>query len=174
MCLCSVVVASACVILVAIVIITPSVAVTQSVISSICSQTQNQEICEIILLIDNRTNSADLPLLSLISIEVAMKQVDKNYQAFCQFHDNTTDPGLKISFENCVRIYQNMKDIIRKDYKLSQQKQYKSICDLGKLTTLAYDCENGLPSNSPTAAITEDMLLHAQTVAYTNSFVAGS
>lgn len=112
------------------------------------------------------------PLLSLISIELATKQADKNYQAFCQFYDNTNDPGLKISFENWIRIYRNMKDILQKDYKLSQKKQSKSINDLGKLTTLAYDCENGLPSNSPTAATTQDLLLHAQTVAYTNSFVA--
>ncbi|KAI9185395.1 hypothetical protein LWI28_006805 [Acer negundo] len=153
----------------------PSSGVSQDVLATICGQTQNQETCEEILLSDQRTSSADPPLLSLISLEQTMKRIDRNFDAFSQFQDNTTDPALKIAFENCVTLYQNIKDILRADYKLSQHGKYDRITDLGQLTTLAYNCENGISSSiSPTAGITEDMLLIAQTAVYTNSYVAGS
>ncbi|KAL5853858.1 hypothetical protein ACOSQ3_008976 [Xanthoceras sorbifolium] len=94
-----------------------------------------------------------------------MKQVDRNFDPFYQFSNNTTDMALKNCFENCVTLYQNMRDILQADYKLSHQKLYNNITDLGQLTTLAYNCENGMSSSSssPTAGITEDMLLTAQT-----------
>ncbi|KAK3199119.1 hypothetical protein Dsin_022534 [Dipteronia sinensis] len=93
-----------------------------------------------------------------------MKQVDRNFVVFSRFRDNTSDPTLKNAFENCVTLYQNMKDILQADYKLSQHGKYDSITDLGQLTTLAYNCENEISSSSsPTAGITEDMLLIAQT-----------
>ncbi|KAK1582722.1 hypothetical protein Q3G72_017638 [Acer saccharum] len=153
----------------------PSSGVSQDVLATICGQTQNQETCEKALQSDPRTISADPPILSLISLELTMKQVDMNFNAFSQFRDNTSDPALKIAFESCVTLYQNMKDILRADYKLSQQRKYDRITDLGQLTTLAYNCENGISSSiSPTAGITEDMLLIAQTAVYTNSYVAGS
>ena len=56
-----------------------------------------------------------------------MKRVDRNFNDFSQFQDNTTDPALKIAFENCVTLYQNMKDILQADYKLSQHGKYDSI-----------------------------------------------
>ncbi|KAK1575213.1 hypothetical protein Q3G72_003528 [Acer saccharum] len=99
---------------------------------------------------DLRTISADPPLLSLISLELTMKWVDMNFDDFSQFRDNT-------------------------NYKLSQQKKYDSIADLGQLTTLAYNCENGISSSSSSSAgITEDMLLIAQTAVYTNAYAACS
>lgn len=101
-----------------------------------------------------------------------MKQVVENYNTFSQLRDNSTDH--RDSHENCVRIYGRMKDILRVDHELSKQKAYKMMDDLGDLTTLAYNCENGLPSTSPTAAITEDMLLMAETAVQTHLYIVGT
>lgn len=75
-------VASVAILLVASVIIFPSDGVTEDILAAICSQTQNQEACEAILESDPRTSSADLPLLSLISLELLSKQADKNHNSF--------------------------------------------------------------------------------------------
>lgn len=75
-------VASVAILLVASVIIFPSNGVTEDILAAICSQTQNQETCEAILESDPRTSSADLPLLSLISLELLSKQADKNHNSF--------------------------------------------------------------------------------------------
>ena len=153
-------------------LISCSCGVTPAVLATICSQTQNQEICESILTSDPRTASADLPTLSLISLELTMKQASDNNQSFTQFRDNTTNPSLKNDFSNCVTLYKDMQDKLNAAYLLSKQRKYKDITDLGQLTTLAYNCENGLPSDSPTAAITEDMLLTSQTAISVNAYIA--
>uniref|UniRef100_A0A2N9FU97 Pectinesterase inhibitor domain-containing protein n=1 Tax=Fagus sylvatica TaxID=28930 RepID=A0A2N9FU97_FAGSY len=160
--------------LVASLLISPSLGVTPDVLATICSQTQNQETCENILTSDQRTSSADLPTLSLISLDLTTKQASDNYNSFTQFHDNATDVSVKNGFDNCLRLYQDMQDKLKAAYTLSQQRKYKDITELGQLTTLAYNCENGLPSDSPTAAITEDMLLTSQTAASVNAYIASS
>ena len=101
-----------------------------------------------------------------------MKQATDNNQSFTQFRDNTTNPSLKNDFSNCVTLYKDMQDKLNAAYLLSKQRKYKDITDLGQLTTLAYNCENGLPSDSPTAAITEDMLLTSQTAISVNAYIA--
>ncbi|GKV01492.1 hypothetical protein SLEP1_g14042 [Rubroshorea leprosula] len=112
-----------------------------------------------------------IPLLSLISLELAIRQADENYQAFVQYKKNSTRKGLSDSFGNCVTFYQDMKDKLQADHQLSQQRQFEKITNLGGLTTLAYNCENGLPFSPPTASITEDMLLTLQTASYVNEYV---
>ncbi|KAJ7977836.1 Pectinesterase inhibitor [Quillaja saponaria] len=148
--------------------------VPQDVLSTICSQTQNQKICESILTKDPRTSSADLPLLSLISLEITSKQVDNNFNTFKQFRDNTTNLSVKNAFGKCVTIYQQLQDKVKVAHQLSEHKKYKEINGLGQLKTLAYACENGLPSDSPTSAITEDMLLTSETAISVNDYVATS
>ena len=153
-------------------LISCSCGVNPDVLATICSQTQNQEICESILTSDPRTSSADLPTLSLISLELTMKQASDSYQSFTKFRDNTTNPSLKNDFSICVTLYKDMQDKLKAAYLLSEQRKYKDITELGQLTTLAYNCENGLPSDSPTAAITEDMLLTSQTAISVNAYIA--
>ncbi|KAF9669827.1 hypothetical protein SADUNF_Sadunf13G0005000 [Salix dunnii] len=168
------VVASVAVLLVASVIICPSNGITGDILAAICSQTQNQETCEAILESDPRTGSADLPLLSLVSLELLSKQADKNHNSFVQFRENSTDLDLKRSFGNCVTGYNDMQGKIKVALRLSQKRQYKRINELGQLIKLAYGCENGLPSNSPTSGITETMLLTSQTAVYVNQFLITS
>ncbi|XVE63151.1 hypothetical protein DITRI_Ditri06bG0177300 [Diplodiscus trichospermus] len=165
---------SAAIILVPFLFISLSYSITQDVLATICSQTQNQETCEKTLQSDPRTKSADLPLLSVISLELALKQAGKTYNTFLRFRDNSTDPGLRSCHGKCVGLYEEMKRKLQVDLRLSRRKQFKKITDLGGLTTLAYNCENGLPSDSPTASITEDMLLTIQSATYVNEFVSQS
>ncbi|XVF57630.1 hypothetical protein PTKIN_Ptkin06aG0220800 [Pterospermum kingtungense] len=154
--------------------ICPSYGISQDVLATICSQTQNQETCEKILESDPRTKSADLSLLSLISLELATKQATKTYNTFMGLQGNSSDPSLRRSLGKCVGLYQDMKRKLQADLRLSRQKQFKKITGLGQLTTLAYNCENGLPSDSPTAAITENTLLTIQSAIYVNEFVSHS
>ncbi|GLT40999.1 hypothetical protein SLA2020_150910 [Shorea laevis] len=156
----------------------PSHGVTQDVLATICSQTQNQEYCIGLLQSDPRTSSAGISLLSLISLELAIHQAHENYQTFVQYKKkkkkkkkNSTRKGLSGSFGNCVTIYQDMRDKVQADHQLSQQRQFEKITNLGGFTTLAYNCENGLPFSPPTASITEDMLLTLQTAIYVNEYV---
>ncbi|KAB5529128.1 hypothetical protein DKX38_019209 [Salix brachista] len=164
-------VASVAILLVASAIICPSNGITEDILAAICSQTQNQETCEAILESDPRTGSADLPLLSLISLDLLSKQADENHSSFVQFRENSTDLDLKRSFGNCVKGYSDMQGKIKVALELSQKRQYKRINELGQLIKLAYSCENGLPSNSPTSGITETMLLTSQTAVYVNQFL---
>ncbi|GLT40989.1 hypothetical protein SLA2020_150810 [Shorea laevis] len=151
--------------------ICPSHGVTQDVLATICSQTQNQEYSIGLLQSDPRTSSADIPLLSLTSLELAIHQADENYHTFVQYKKNSTRKALSGSFGNCVTIYQDMRDKLQADHQLSQQRQFEKITNLGGLTTLAYNCDNGLPFSPPTASITEDMLLTLQTAIYVNEYV---
>ncbi|GLT96452.1 hypothetical protein SLE2022_140740 [Rubroshorea leprosula] len=90
--------------------ICPSHGITQDVLASICSQTQNQEYCIGLLQSDPRTSSAGISLLSLISLELAIHQAHENYQTFVQYKKNSTWKGSSDSFGNCVTFYQDMKD----------------------------------------------------------------
>ncbi|GKV01486.1 hypothetical protein SLEP1_g14036 [Rubroshorea leprosula] len=98
----------------------PSHGVIQDVLATICSQTQNQEYCIGLLQSDLRTSSADIPLLSLISLELAIHQADENYQAFVQYKKNSTQKGLSDSFGNSATFYQDMKDKLQADHQLSK------------------------------------------------------
>lgn len=100
-----------------------------------------------------------------------MKQANDNHNNFSEFRDNATDPTLKNSSNNCVGFYQEMLDDIKMAYQLSQQGQYKNITQLAQVQTLAYDCEHGMPSNSPTAAISETMILTGETSTSVNLYM---
>lgn len=152
--------------------ILPCYGVSQDILRAICSQTQNQEICKRILDGDTRTSSADLPLLSIISLDIAMKQANKSYNTFSQLHGKSTNPTLKSSFNNCVGFYHQIQDIIKQAHNLSMKRQYKKITQLGEMATLAYKCENGLPLSSSTGGVTRDMLLVSQIAASVNLYVS--
>lgn len=156
--------------------IVPSYGVPRETLAAICSQTQNQETCQSILLSDPRTDSAGLPLLSLISIEAAQKQADVNLQAFSSLLRNlsTGNPALQKAYWTCVSLYREIEKELRVAHRLSRQGKYRQVAIAGPSTDPVYECENGLPLSSPTAAITEDMLLTLQTFSSTAAFVARS
>ncbi|KAL3538315.1 hypothetical protein ACH5RR_001681 [Cinchona calisaya] len=152
----------------------PSSGVTHDTLYTICSQTQNEEICVQILEKDPNTNSSTLPQLSLISINLTSQQANKNYETFTELKANTNDSSLRSCYGNCLTIYQQMIDKIKEAYQLSQQGRYKDINQLGQAQTLAYDCENQLPSNSTTAADSETMILTCEASASVNLYIASS
>ncbi|XVF05918.1 hypothetical protein REPUB_Repub06bG0003100 [Reevesia pubescens] len=152
----------------------PSYGITQDFLRTICSQTQNMEICGEILGSDPRTESADLPLLSVISLELAMKQAYQNYITLLELHVNSTDPTLEASFAKCLVLYKDLKHKLEDDLLLSLQKQFKNITNLGGLTTLVIDCENGIPLNAPANSITRDMFLTMQSAIFVHEFVSRS
>ncbi|XP_027158632.1 uncharacterized protein LOC113760275 [Coffea eugenioides] len=151
-----------------------SSAVTQNILYTICSQTQSEEICVRILESDPNTKSSTLPQLSLISINLTREQANKNYKIFRDLQANTTAGSLRRSYGKCSRIYKQMIDKINDAYQLSQLGRYEDIHQLGQAQTLAYNCENGLPSNSTTAADTESMILTCEAAASVNLYIASS
>ncbi|XVF05917.1 hypothetical protein REPUB_Repub06bG0003000 [Reevesia pubescens] len=152
----------------------PSYGITQDFLKTICSETQNMEICGEILGSDPRTESADLPLLSVISLELAMKQAYQNYITLLELHGNSTDLTVVTSFAKCLTLYKDIKHKLEDDLQLSLQKQFKNITNLVGLATSVIDCENGLPLNIPTSSITGDMFLTMQSAIYVHWFVTRS
>ncbi|OWM72406.1 pectinesterase inhibitor 2-like [Punica granatum] len=157
-------------------LLSPCYGVPQETLAAICSQTQNQETCQRILGSDPRTGSADLPLLSLISIDAAQKQADSNLNTFSALLRDSTrnNPSLQNAYGTCVSLYQEIQKELGAAHDLSKQGKYDEVDKAGPSTDPAYKCENGLPSSSPTAAITEDMLLTLQTFYSVTAFVAQS
>ncbi|OMP09405.1 Pectinesterase inhibitor [Corchorus olitorius] len=158
---------------VVVLMISCSAGVKQETLTSICFPTQNQEFCENLLMSDKRTSSADLPLLSIISIQLTDKQAKKNHHTFQQLHDNATDVSIKGPLNKCVGIYKEMIGKIREAYQLSMSKRYKDISQLAQATKLAYKCENGIPlSYNLSMASSETMILTCQTSDYVNLYIA--
>lgn len=154
--------------------VSPTYGVTPETLASICSQTQNQEICESILESHPGTASADLPKLSLISINLTTTQGSSNLDTLTKFVNNSTQPALKRSFKNCVHLYNLILVKLEVANQLSQKGDYKNITQPGESLTLVYNCENGLPANSPTGGITRDMIITCQTAASVNQFIVGA
>ncbi|GLT38546.1 hypothetical protein SLA2020_127890 [Shorea laevis] len=105
----------------------PSSGVTEEILRAICFQTQSEEFCENLLMYDPRTSSADLPLLSLISIELTEKQGNQTLEILSQLHDSATDPSIKDPLHKCLGIYSEMEGKNKKAHQLSVAKRYKDI-----------------------------------------------
>lgn len=156
-------------------LIYPSSGVSHDILTTICSKTQNHDACERSLESDSRTRSADLPKLSLISIELTMKQADHNHRTFSDLRDNATDPRLEDSFRNCVGFYKEMQAQIRAAYHLSQKRQYQKITELVQSERLAHECASGIPINClEIDALTTTMLLAIKTSESVNQYIAKS
>lgn len=140
-------------------------------LSSICSSTQNEEHCKQLLLSDPRTKYSDPPLISIISIELALKQARYNLREFTGYRNNSTDPNLWKSFGDCTVKYKAVVDDLDKAFGLSKRGDYKWVLKEGTPMKSVYDCENHLPLSSPTMAITEDMLLALETMFGVASYV---
>ncbi|KAI5326281.1 hypothetical protein L3X38_035355 [Prunus dulcis] len=74
------------------------------------------------------TTSADLPKLSLISIELAGKQADQNLETFRELSHNATAAKMK------ERFYKEVRPQIQAAHLLSQKRHFKNLCFL-KLDT---------------------------------------
>ncbi|EOY11713.1 hypothetical protein QUC31_009339 [Theobroma cacao] len=154
-------------------LISCSSGVEQETLMTICFPTENQEFCENLLMSDPRTSSADLPLLSVISIQLTEKQAKENHLSFMQLHDNATDPSMKDPLNKCVGIYEEMISKVEEAYQLSMAKRYKDISQLAETTKLAYQCENGIPlKNNASMEISETMILTSETSDYVNIYIA--
>jgi pectinesterase inhibitor-like protein len=119
----------------------PSFGVSHETLGKICSRIEDKDFCERLLKSDPRTSSADLPKLSLISIELTKKQALKSQKTFSEFRDNTTtNHDLKNAFNNCVELYKKIQANIDVAYQLSQKRQYRKITQLTISQRLAFQC----------------------------------
>ncbi|KAJ7977837.1 Pectinesterase inhibitor, partial [Quillaja saponaria] len=84
--------------------------IPQETLMQICFFTQSEETCEQILRSDPRTSSADLPLLSLISIEQTIKQAKENYDSFSQLHKSAGEAKVKDALTKCLTMYKTSID----------------------------------------------------------------
>ncbi|XP_039156171.1 uncharacterized protein LOC120287437 [Eucalyptus grandis] len=153
--------------------ISPCNGVSQQAISTVCSQTQSDELCASLLNGDPRTASADLPLFSLVSIELARKQAERNLETFARFRDNTTgDSQAQKGYANCTSLYGKVEADLRRAHELSEAKQYEEVIKAGPGSSPAYDCFNGVNFTLALGEITRDMLIALETFASVASYVA--
>lgn len=101
----------------------------------------------------------DLPLLSVISIELTLNQDKNNLGTFINYCDNSTNQSLWTYCDVCTMKYQTIKDVLDKAYGLSKQGDYNGVIRARLLILHVHDCKNALPQPSPPVTITEDMLL---------------
>ena len=127
---------------VAALIIHPSLQISHEILGKVCSKVEDKDFCLRFLENDPRTRSADLPKLSLISIELTKKRAQATLQTFIEFSKNHTNPSLKWSLHRCVIEYKNIQRKIEMVYQLSQQKKYKKITQLAKAWVLANTCNS--------------------------------
>ncbi|KAK4595543.1 hypothetical protein RGQ29_013856 [Quercus rubra] len=111
---------------VAALIIHPSLQISHEILGKVCSKVEDEDFCLRFLENDPRTRSADLPKLSLISIELTKKRAQATLQTFIE----------------CVIEYKNIQRKIEMVYQLSQQKKYKKITQLAKAWVLANTCNS--------------------------------
>ncbi|KAK6288508.1 PREDICTED: pectinesterase inhibitor [Theobroma cacao] len=161
--------------LVAFSVIHPSSSVPNETLVAICSKTYNPILCESILRGDPRTSSADLPELSLVSINLTIEQAANNSQVFVEFHDNTTDPALKKGFNSCVELYQLMEDNLDKAYHRSEGGDYRNITELVQSSNQAVECASALAINLVTIdALTRAVVSKCETSISVNQYIARS
>ncbi|KAI6692318.1 hypothetical protein NL676_020028 [Syzygium grande] len=147
--------------------------VSQQTISTVCSQTQNDELCASLLNSDPRTASADLPLLSLVSIELTQKQAGRNRETVARLRDNATgDPALRKGYANCASLYGKVEADLRRAHELSEAKEYEEVIKEGPGYSPAYDCLNGVEFTPALGEITRDMLIALEMFASVASYVA--
>ncbi|XP_030547070.2 uncharacterized protein LOC115752824 [Rhodamnia argentea] len=147
--------------------------VSQQTISTVCSQTQSDELCASLLNSDPRIASADLPLFSLVSVELTQKQAGQNYKSFSRLRDNTTrDPLLRKGYAKCVSLYGKMVGDLRRVHELSESREYEEVIKEGPGYSPAYDCLNGVKFTTALGEITRDMLIALEMFASVASYVA--
>lgn len=127
---------------VAALIIHPSLQISYEILGKVCSKVEDKDFCLRLLESDPRTRSADLPKLSLISIELTKNRAQATLQTFIEFSKNHTNPSLKRSLDRCVTEYKDIQRKIEMAYQWSQQKKYKKITQLAKAWVLANTCNS--------------------------------
>ncbi|KAI6695437.1 hypothetical protein NL676_023147 [Syzygium grande] len=132
-----------------------SVAISQDTIHIICLPAKNPDCCVKVLQSDLRTSSADIPLLSLISIELTMNEADLIYYNYAQIHEGTVDPSVRKGCEICLSMYQRIKDNLSKCHQYSAERDYKEIIQARPKVVDVLECNSAL--NPSFAVISEDM-----------------
>lgn len=95
-------------------------------LTTICSKvTPDPDNCVKILQADPRTASANLPELSLISIELTRSQANYNLKVFRELRLNATRAQAKKEFDACVGIYEDIQLNLKAAYSLSLQRKYR-------------------------------------------------
>ncbi|KAM0994718.1 hypothetical protein ACFX13_010392 [Malus domestica] len=139
---------SALFVVIASLIIPTSNGVSNKILTKICSRlTPDPDQCVTILQSDLRTASANLPELSLISLDLTGRQANHNLKTFRELSKNAThEPKLKNDFDACVRVYKDIKLKIKAAYLLSKKGQYRNVSDLSQAKELAFRCGRDINS----------------------------
>lgn len=155
--------------------ISSSFGVSNETLTSICSKTQHPKECVTSLQTVSYTTSADLPKLSLISLNLTSNQADQNLEAFRDLSHNATRAKPKKEFDDCVRLYRGVKPQIEAAYLLSQKRNYKNNTGLFQAKELALRCEIGVTDNSLVIRELHDsMVLKLDTSITVNQYIARS
>lgn len=154
----------------------PSHGIIHESLVTICSKTSDPSLCQKILDKDPRTFSADLPKLSLISINLTMKQADQNIESFSNLSKNTSAYAkYKKGFKHCVGIYHEMQGNIARAYEMSQQMLFRDNGPLIASKKLVLSCAKGIPINSlRIEAMHKVMILSLETSVSVNECAAAN
>lgn len=106
-----------------------STAISSETISIICLPAKDPPFCTKLLESDPRTSSADVPLLSLISIDLAMAEANPIYDNYFQIRSATKDPKLQKECDVCLAVYQQIKDALINCRQYSTAGDYQKVID---------------------------------------------
>ncbi|KAG6599172.1 hypothetical protein SDJN02_08457, partial [Cucurbita argyrosperma subsp. argyrosperma] len=126
----------------------PSHGILHGNLATICYKTPDPFSCQRILGNVPGTISADLPKLSLISINLTKNQADQNLDSFSKLSKNESDPELKKSFKHCVKYYHEIQAHIQKAFKLSRKKIFRDNHPLVTSKKLVKRCNQAIRINS--------------------------
>ncbi|KAK3199082.1 hypothetical protein Dsin_022497 [Dipteronia sinensis] len=126
-----------------------------------------------ILKSDPWTALADLPQLSLISIELAIKQADSNIKSFTEIVANSTDPQITRRCSPCVGIYKDIKSLVQEAHHISELKHYADITEIFDASLhLAYKCAALCSVNSIALdPLSQDMISRCETCQSVNKYM---
>ncbi|KAL5783772.1 hypothetical protein ACOSP7_008801 [Xanthoceras sorbifolium] len=154
----------------------PSSGIPEEILKTICSSVGHSgtTTCMSILKSDPRTASADLPQLSLISIELTKKQADSNIRGLKEIITawNSTDPQIERRCRPCVGIYQDIKSLLQEAHQKSEVKHYADISEFDGCLHLANKCAALCSVNSISLdQLSQAMISSCQTCQAVNKYM---
>ncbi|KAK0599105.1 hypothetical protein LWI29_002413 [Acer saccharum] len=152
----------------------PSSGIHEEILKTICSAGHSGTRCMSILKSDPQTASADLPQLSLISFELAMKQADSNIKSFKEIAaTNSTDPQITKRCSPCVGIYKDIKSLVQEAHHKSELKHYADISEIFDASLqLAYKCAALCSVNSIALdQLSQNMISRCETCRSVNKYM---
>ncbi|KAK3172141.1 hypothetical protein Dsin_022490 [Dipteronia sinensis] len=154
-------------------VIYPSSGISEEILKTICSVEHSGARCMSILKSDPRTASADFPQLSLISVELAIKQSDSNIKSFTEIVANSTDPQITKRCRPCIGIYKDIKSQVQEAHHKSEYKLYADISEIFDASLhLAYKCAALCSVNSIALdLLSQDMISRCETCQSVNKYM---